>query len=82
MTYRYRPEILADLVKHGVIPRPTTAPGFVRAFLNEIYRYELRLLRDRLLRREFPKDAYFEKVVEVRNRYRLMALPLAEWTKP
>jgi hypothetical protein len=81
VTYRYRPEILVDLVNHGIIPRPTTPPGFVRAFLNEIYRYELRLLRDRLLRREFPKAAYFDKVVEVRNRYRVLAVPIAEWTE-
>lgn len=81
MTYRYRPEILVDLVNHGLIPKPTTPPGFVRAFLNEIYRYELRLLRDRLLRREFPKAAYFDKVVAVRNRYRVMAVPLGEWTE-
>lgn len=81
MTYRYRPEILVDLARHGVIPGPTTSPAFVRAFLNEIYRYELRLLRNRLLQREFPKRAYFGKVVEIRNRYRVMAIPLGEWTE-
>jgi hypothetical protein len=82
VTYCYRPEILVDLASHGVIPKPTTPPAFVRAFLNDIYRYELRLLRERLLRREFPKSAYFDNVVAVRNRYRVMAVPLAEWTEP
>ena len=49
MTHRYKPEILALLAVHGVMPKPTTPPTTARAVVNEIYRYELRLLRDRYL---------------------------------
>ena len=53
MTYRYKPEILALLAGHGVIPKPTTPPTTARSVVNDIYRYELRLLRDRYLVGEF-----------------------------
>ena len=48
--------------------------------MNEIYRYELRLLRDRYLRGEFPKTTYYDKVVEIRNRYPVMAVLTRHWT--
>ena len=52
------------LASHGVIPKPTTPPTTARAVVNDIYRYELRLLRDRYLVGEFSKQAYYDKVVE------------------
>jgi hypothetical protein len=78
--YRYRAEILAQLVTHGVIPKPTTPPTEARAVVNDIYRYELRLLRDRYLVGEFSKTEYYDKVVEVRNRYPVMAVLTRHWT--
>ncbi len=81
MTYRYKPEILELLARHGVIPKPTTAPAAARAAVNDIYRYELRLLRDRYLVGEFSKQAYYDKVVEVRNRYPVMAILTRHWTE-
>jgi hypothetical protein len=80
MTYRYRPEILAQLARHGVIPKPTTPPIAARAVVNEIYRYELRLLRNRYLVGEFSKKEYYDKVVEVRNRYPVMTILTRYWT--
>lgn len=80
MTYRYKPEILALLADHGVIPKPTTPPVTARAVVNDIYRYELRLLRDRYLVGEFSKQDYYDKVVEVRNRYPVMAVLTRHWT--
>jgi hypothetical protein len=74
MTYRYRPDVLEQLARHGLQPTPTTPPERVREFVNDLYRYELQRLRDRLLRREFPKASYYDRVVEVRNRYRVLAL--------
>ena len=81
MVYRYKPEVLAQLATHGVIPKPTTPPAAARAAVNEIYRYELRLLRDRYLVGEFSKQAYYNKVVEIRNRYPVMALLTRHWTE-
>jgi hypothetical protein len=80
-TYRYRAEVLAQLRAHGVIPTPTTPPELVREFLNDLYRYELRRLRDRLIRREIPKPSYFGLVVELRNRYPLLSLHVRYWTE-
>lgn len=79
MTYRYKPEILEQLARHGVIPKETTPPTAARAAVNDMYRYELRLLRDRYLVGEFSKQAYHDKVVEVRNRYPVMAILTRYW---
>ena len=80
MTYRYKLEILAQLATHGVVPRPTTPPTTARSVVNEIYRYELRLLRDRYLVGEFSKREYYGKVVEIRNRYPVMGVLTRYWT--
>jgi hypothetical protein len=80
VTYRYRPEILVQLATHGVIPKPTTPPKTARAVVNDIYRYELRQLRDRYMVGEFSKTEYFDKVVEVRNRYPVMGVLTRHWT--
>jgi hypothetical protein len=78
--YRYKPEILAQLAEHGVIPKATTPPTAARGVVNDIYRYELRKLRDRYLVGEFSKQDYYLKVVEVRNRYPVMAVLTRHWT--
>lgn len=82
MVYRYKPEVLAQLAAHGVVPKPTTPPTTARAVVNDIYRYELRKLRDRYLVGEFSKRAYYDKVVETRNRYPVMMLLTRHWTLP
>ena len=74
MTYQYRQEVIDQLARHGLQPKPTTSPERVREFLNDLYRYELRRLRDRLIRREIPKAGYFDLVVELRMKYRLLSL--------
>jgi hypothetical protein len=74
-------EILDQLEAHGVRPTPATSPELVREFVNDLYRYELRRLRDRLLTGEFPKSTYYDRVVEVRNRYRVLALRVSQWTE-
>jgi hypothetical protein len=79
VTYRYKPEILAQLARHGVIPKPTTPPTTARGVVNDIYRYELRLLRARFLVGEFSKQDYYNKVVEVRNRYPVMGILTRHW---
>jgi hypothetical protein len=80
MTYRYRPEISEALLGHGLRPTPATDPAFVRQALSELYRHEIRRLRARLLRKEFPKAEYAGRVDALRRRYVLLKLPLALWT--
>jgi len=71
---KYRADVLARLETHGIRPHPTTRPELVREFVNDLYRYEIRRLRDRLLRGEFPKDTYYDRVVTLRNKYSVLAL--------
>jgi hypothetical protein len=47
--------------------------------VNDLYRYELRSLRDRLLRREICKTDYYGRVVEVRKRYPVLSLKPWQW---
>jgi hypothetical protein len=79
VVYRYKPEVLELLAMHGVVPKATTPPTAARSVVNDIYRYELRLLRDRYLVGEFSKQAYYDKVVEVRNRYPVMGMLTRHW---
>jgi len=79
--YRYRREVLEKLEAHGVRPHPTTPPELVREFVNDLYRYEIRRLRERLLLGEFPKHSYFDRVVSLRNKYSVLALRPAEFVE-
>ena len=77
--FRYRPDVLEQLARHGVRPTEHTRPELVHEFVSDLYRHELRMLRTRLLAKEFPKREYFDRVVAVRNRYRVIALKPREW---
>jgi hypothetical protein len=79
--YRYRAEVLAQLWRHGVQPKPTTRPELVHEFLSDLYRFELRRLRDRLVRREIPKIGYYDRVVELRRKYPLVSLKAELWVE-
>lgn len=79
-TYRYRPQILEQLACHGLRPRPETAPARLKEQVNDLYRYELRQLRERLLRREIPRPEYAAHVVALRKKYLLLSVPLGRWT--
>ena len=80
MQYRYRPEILAELLKHGVRPSPTTPPKLVADFVSDLYRYEIRRLKAKLRRGEMPKESYFDEVVALRRKYPLVSVPVRLWT--
>lgn len=77
--YRYRAVVIDELGLHGIRPTGHTPPAVVRAFLNELYTYELRRLRAQLLRREFPKASYAGRVIAIRRRYPLLSVPLDHW---
>lgn len=81
MNYRYHPAVLDELLAHGIRPTPATPPSRARELLNDLYRYELRELRDRLRRREFPKPTYAARVVALRERYPLLSIPMDQWAE-
>jgi hypothetical protein len=77
--YVYRADILEQLLRHGVRPTARTPPELVHEFVSDLYRYELRVLRRRLLEKQFPKPEYHGRVVTIRNRYRVIAVKPQEW---
>jgi hypothetical protein len=81
VTYEYAPEALEVLAGHGLCPGPDTRPAAVRDALNDLYRYEIRRLRRRLLAGEFPKAEYLDHVVGLRRRYWLLSVPVDNWVR-
>lgn len=77
--YRFRQDVLAALLEHGIRPTPETPPELVHEFLSDLYRYELRRLRARLVRGEIPKAGYYDRVVALRRQYPLVSLKPREW---
>lgn len=77
----YPPEFLESLAGFGLAPTSHTEPAVVRAALNDLYRYQLRMLRDRLRAGEIEKTAYLDTVLVLRKRYWLLSLPLPAWER-
>jgi hypothetical protein len=80
-SFRYREDVLAELWKYGVRPTEYTRPELTRGFINELYKYELRKLRDRYVRGEFPKREYHRLVIEIREKYPVLALTPRQWLR-
>ena len=81
-TFRYRPAVLEQLASHGVRPTAATPPETVHEFVNDLYRFELRRLRDRLVRGEIPRAGYYDRVVALRMKYPLVSLKPRQWLEP
>jgi hypothetical protein len=79
VTFRYRQAVLDELLRHGVRPTGRTPPQAVKSFLSDLYRFEIRRLRSRLLRGEIAKPSYANHVVDLRKRYPLLSLDLRFW---
>ena len=79
---RYRAVVLEQLLVHGVRPNEDTRPELVRDFVRDLYKYEIRRLRERYLRQEFPKIEYASRVDELRRRYPVLALQSREFIEP
>jgi hypothetical protein len=79
---RYRADVLAQLLAHGVRPTGHTRPELVRDFVRDLYKYEIRCLRERYMRRDFPKQEYAGRVDDLRRRYPVLALLPREFLEP
>ena len=82
MKYTYHPKVSEDLGRFGLRPRPTTPPALAKEFVNDLYRFELRQLRERHVGGEIPRHAYATHVVELRKKYILVSVPVRLWTQP
>jgi hypothetical protein len=79
--WQYPPELTEALAGLGLAPRARTPPAVVRDQLNDLYRFELRRLRDQLLAGVFEKAAYLERVVALRKHYWPLTIPLVAWER-
>jgi hypothetical protein len=82
MSATYRSDVLAALLVHGIRPTPETDPQRVRDYLRDLYKYEIRRLRERYIRGEFPKAEYSHRVDQLRRQYPVLALPARLWVVP
>jgi hypothetical protein len=81
MPFRYRPAVLEELLGHGIRPTDRTPPSRARGLLNDLYRFELRRLRSRLLAGQIVKRDYASHVIALRRRYPLLSLPDRLWVE-
>ena len=79
--FRYRADVLDRLWVHGVQPTDRTRPELVRDYVRDLYKYEIRRLRDRYVRREFSKADYAVKVDALRRLYPVLALRARDWVE-
>jgi hypothetical protein len=79
MTWTYPSELAEALLRFGLRPTPATPPTLVRDALSQLYRYELRRMRDRLVAGEMDKAAYVELVIATRKRYWPLSLQPSAW---
>ena len=82
VTMKYRPTVLDELARHGLCPREDTAPARLKEQINDLYRYEIRRLRNRCRAGEFPVTELSARVVVLRRRYILLSIPTDQWTEP
>jgi hypothetical protein len=78
-TFLYDDDILTELARHGLVPRPHTPPAFLRDAVRELYKYEIRRLREALLAGRVAKRDYASEVIRLRQRYPLLSIPVDAW---
>ena len=72
-------EVLAELARHGLAPKPDTSPARLREQINDLYRFEIRKLRDCCRAGEFTTRELPARVVDLRKRYLLLSIPVERW---
>ena len=78
---QFKPEVLDELARHGLVPGPSTSPERLREQINDLYRIEIRKLRDRCRAGELSTRELPAHVIELRKRYVLLSIPIALWTR-
>jgi hypothetical protein len=72
--FTYRADVLDALSRHGIHPTSATPPELVRDFVRDLYKYEIRRLKARMLRNEFPRNEYSDRVDQLRRAYPVLSL--------
>ena len=71
--------MLEALARLGLAPRDDTPAELVREQLNDLYRYELRRLRDEHRAGRIAKPDYIPHVLELRKKYWMLSVRLDTW---
>ena len=79
VAYQYHANVLEELARHGLRPRPDTSPERLRDAVLVLYKYEIKRLRADLLANRFLRRDYAGHVVELRKRYLLLSIPVDLW---
>jgi hypothetical protein len=76
---RWDSEMLEALARCGIVPRDETSPDLIREQLNDLYRYELRRLRDNHRAGLIAKADYIPHVLELRKKYWMLSVRTDRW---
>ena len=77
--YRYDDRILDALAGHGLVPLSHTPPTVLRDAVRDLYKYEIRRLRESLLAGRIVKRDYAAHVIALRRRYPILSVPVELW---
>jgi hypothetical protein len=77
--WSYPLELMEALMVFGLKPTPATPPSLVRDALNDLYRYQIRRLRQRLLDGKVEKARYVDEVIALRKRYWPLSFQPHQW---
>jgi hypothetical protein len=77
--FTYPAELAEALLRFGLAPKPETPPRFVRDALSDLYRHEIRVLRQRRVSGEVAKKDYIDHVIALRKKYWPLALTPSQW---
>jgi hypothetical protein len=79
--WAYPPELTGVLATLGLAPTSLTPPALVRDAVNDLYRFELRRLRDAYLAKRIAKPDYLSHVIVLRKKYWPLTLQLPDWER-
>jgi hypothetical protein len=79
VAYQYHARVLEELARHGLVPQPDTPPDRLRDAVRDLYKYEIRRLRQEVLAGRIRKPDYAGRVIALRARYPLLSLPVRLW---
>lgn len=80
-TWTYPEELAQALLMYGLKPTSVTPPLMVRDAVNDLYRYEIRRLRQRRHDGLVEKSRYVDEVILLRKRYWPLTLQPDHWEK-
>ncbi len=79
--WEYPHDFVDALAVFGLRPTRGTPPRVVRDALNDLYRYEIRRLRDRHLAGHVARADYVPAVIELRKKYWPLAVQPDGWDR-